>query len=191
MSSGSQKNKPFLLIALTIIIVILFAHFFNWVTILGYTIKPIDLFMDIKPDSLQSLNQSSINNSNAFVSDNYRKNKTANSNSKTLSAGISFKPVNKIITETKNLFIANNRAENYGQQKLNIKDEPITGNLDQMKYFFDALKNSKTEKIRVAMETRVLKGITLLRIYVKIYKMNSEAAESDFYQLLHKIFHSD
>jgi lysophospholipase L1-like esterase len=150
MSSGSQKNKPLLLIALTIIFVILFAHFFNEVTIFGYTIKPINLFMDIKPDSLQSVNKNSINRSSDFVNKNYKIKKAANLKSNTFSAGISFRPFNKIITETKNLFNTNNLAENYKRQNLNIKDEPLTGNLDQMKYFFDALKNSKTEKIRVA-----------------------------------------
>ncbi len=150
MSSGSQKNKPFFLIALTIIFVILFAHFFNGVTILGYTIKPVDLFMDVKPDSLQSVNQNSINRSSDVIDKNYKVKKAANLKSNTLSAGISFKPINRIITETKKLFNENNRAENYERQKLNIKDEPITGNLDQMKYFFEALKNSKTEKVRVA-----------------------------------------
>ena len=150
MSSNIQKNKPLLLIACTIIFVLLFAYFFNGVKILGYTIKPVDLFMDIKPDSLQSYNQNLMPQKSDFVKENYKVNNMKRPNTKTLSAGFSFNPINKIISNTKDLFISQETSLNLVQQKLNIKDEPITGNLNQMNYFFEALRNSKTEKIRVA-----------------------------------------
>ena len=150
MSSESQRNRPLLLIFFTIIFVLLFAHFFNGIKILGYTIKPVDLFIDIKPDSLQSINENSSPNTSEFVETNYNVSNYFDSNTKKYKAGFSLEPAEKIILDTKNLFIPREASLNVVQQKLNIKDEPITGNLDQMKYFFDALGNSKTEKIRVA-----------------------------------------
>jgi lysophospholipase L1-like esterase len=150
MSSETQNNKPLLLIAFTIFFVMFFAYFFNGVTILGYTIKPVDLFMDIKPDSLQSSNQGSFNKMDNFVNRNYQKNKANKYLTTTLSAGFDPEFINKIILNTKYLFFPDETSLGYEQQKLNIKDEPITGNLEQMKYFFEALKEAKTEQVRVA-----------------------------------------
>ena len=150
MSSNTLNNKPLLLIAFTIIFILLFSYFFNGVTIFGYTLKPVDLFMDIKPDSLQSSNQKSFNKAPNFVCENYRKDKISKFNAKTLSAGLTPEFIGSLIINTKNLFSPDKTSLNIEQQKLNIKDEPITGNLDQMKYFFNALKVAKTEKVRVA-----------------------------------------
>ncbi len=150
MSSTAQKNKPLLLIAFTIVFIMLLGYFFNGVTIFGYTIKPVDLFMDIKPDSLQSFNQNSLKDKSDYVEKNYKVNNYTTSKFEKLSAGFSLNPINKIISDTRHLLYQDGKSINFDQQKLNIKDEPITGNLDQMKYFFDELKKSENEKIRVA-----------------------------------------
>jgi hypothetical protein len=46
------KNTPVLIIGLTIILLILLSFIPKDVKVAGGKIKPVDLFMDIKPDSL-------------------------------------------------------------------------------------------------------------------------------------------
>jgi hypothetical protein len=47
-----EKNTPVLLIGLTIILLILLSFIPKDTRIAGSKIKPVDLFMDVKPDSL-------------------------------------------------------------------------------------------------------------------------------------------
>ena len=143
----NQKNRPVLLIALTLIIVIILSHFLNGVTILGYTVKPVDLFMDIKPDSLLSYNSGKIQRNNNFInSTNYNE---FTFNKSVLTASVSFNllhdafekphnPTNDKVSES---------SELDGPANTNVQ---ITGNLDQMKYFFNGLKGSRNQQIRVA-----------------------------------------
>ncbi|MCL5028902.1 MAG: GDSL-type esterase/lipase family protein [Bacteroidetes bacterium] len=143
----NQKNKPVLLIALTIIMVIILSHFLNGVTILGYTVKPIDLFMDIKPDSLLSYNYNSIDKNFNFVdTTNSGKSKFSNS---VFSASVSFDLIREAFEAPHNTDKDNvsETSEAGGPAFTNVQ---LTGNLDQMKYFFNALKESRSQQIRVA-----------------------------------------
>ncbi len=152
MPPKNLKNNPLLLIALTILFVVLISHFLNGVTILGYTVKPVDLFMDIKPDSLLNYNSAVINKNqtkpnyyNAAV-EGYN---SAIPNSSFLCA-VSWHLLKDAIAPDNSFGkkISRDGAE-YSQQP-DFKDVPLTGNLGQMKYFFDALKSTKSQKIRVA-----------------------------------------
>lgn len=149
MPQVSQKNKPVILIGLTILFVLILAHFLNNVTIFGYTIKPVDLFMDIKPDSLQSfnVNKSNTNNkNNKVISLSGMKFNTAD-----LSEDLSLTLINSLIGNKSkdNQNSTSNNAFDY-YQTAQTNNVTLSGNLDQMKYFFDALKNAGKEKIRVA-----------------------------------------
>ncbi len=146
MPKENQKNKPLILIALTVVFVIVISHFINNVTIFGYTVKTIDLFMDIKPDSLQSYNNkvnSIFDNKEASGLFAFNKEKI---DTRDFSASVSFALSHSSINNSDN-----DRSSNaLAYQVPETKDVPLTGNISQMKYFFDALKKAGSEKIRVA-----------------------------------------
>lgn len=47
-----EKNSPLLIVLLTIVFLIILSFLPKEVKVAGLIIKPVDLFMDIKPDSL-------------------------------------------------------------------------------------------------------------------------------------------
>jgi hypothetical protein len=55
-----MKNIPVLLIGLTIVLLILLSFLPSKVKIAGVDIKPVDLFMDIKADSLSNYSDPSL-----------------------------------------------------------------------------------------------------------------------------------
>ena len=139
-------NKPIILIALAIIFIIIFSHFFNGVTILGYTVKPIDLFMDIKPDSLLSYNSSKIDKiNNLQIIHDSKSLKQAS-----LTASVSFDLLEKAFASKNDRNYNENLKPDDDFNDPEFNKVQISGNLDQMKYFFNALKNSRNEKLRVA-----------------------------------------
>lgn len=158
MSFEAPKNKPVLLIGATIIILILLSYIPSGTKILGYEIKPFDLFMDVKPDSLLDYS-SIIGGSNAVAE---KKMNTDAASSKTghatdllsyrsaFASNISFSLIEKafatsMLQPKEETFVSGGSFN--GPE---TKDIALTGNLDQMKYFFDALKKVKSEKVRVA-----------------------------------------
>ena len=156
MDSENQKNRPVLLIAFTILFVIILSHFLGGVSIFGYKIKPVDLFMDIKPDSLISSEYNTHLNLNGDIA---VKNKPEDKD-KTISLGslkfnpeyvksaISARLLEKLFDKKSDVNEVNYAVNYYGQIK--IKDVPLSGDTDQMKYFFEALKKTGSEKIRIA-----------------------------------------
>ncbi len=144
----NQINKPVLLIGLTILFVIILSHFINGVTIFGYTVKPIDLFMDIKPDSLLSYNSPGMIEDNSLSLKFFSHKLKAESAS--LTANISIDLLGKAFSSKRSSGFEDNPNPPAGYSDPKFNNVPISGNLAQMKYFFDALKNSGSEKIRVA-----------------------------------------
>ncbi len=143
----NQKNRPVLLIALTIIFIIIISHFLNGVTILGYTVKPVDLFMDIKPDSLLSYNLNITNKNYGFI--NIAKQNKDKIDNAAFTASVSLNLLKNAFDnpkKTDNDKLADNSYSS-GPAVTNVQ---ISGNLDQMKYFFDALKETRSQQIRVA-----------------------------------------
>jgi hypothetical protein len=49
---NSIKNTPFLIIGLSILLLIIISFLPKNIKVVGIPIKPVDLFMDVKPDSL-------------------------------------------------------------------------------------------------------------------------------------------
>ena len=151
MHSQNQKNKPVILIALTIVFVILLSHFLSGVNILGYSVKPVDLFMDIEPDSLISYNNFNKVNSLEYTFSKLFPDQNKKLHVEALTGSVSLDLIRSLIDgEHKNRQIANLSSETEEYQVPPTNNVPITGNLSQMKYFFDALKKSGSEKIRIA-----------------------------------------
>ncbi|MHB1687664.1 MAG: SGNH/GDSL hydrolase family protein [Ignavibacteriaceae bacterium] len=166
MPLENQKNKPVILIALTILFVIVISYFIGGVTIFGYTIKPADLFMDIKPDSLLSYNNfngnpplcGKSNSVSDYTFSSARGGQKQKLNPAALSASVSFDLIRSLIYGEHNNKPARQQAwqsANYYKDAVDYQEPPtnnvpLSGNVFQMKYFFDALKKAGSEKIRVA-----------------------------------------
>jgi len=152
--TDNKINRPVLLIGLTIVFVLILAHFFNGVTIFGYQIKPVDLFMDIKPDSLLSSNseidikksphQNMITETASSQTSGYTNNLTING--KALAASINYDLIDKAL-ENSGTIIPEANYEIQGVPNTNVQ---IAGNVAQMKYFFEAVRNSKNSQVRIA-----------------------------------------
>jgi lysophospholipase L1-like esterase len=131
--------------------VIVLAHFFNGVTIFGYTIKPVDLFSDIKRDSLVSQNSYQIkDNKNTSIQNNKVDYAAGNQelNASSLTASVDYDLISRLLNNNN----PNQSNSEYTPQPQGVANTnvQIAGNLDQMKYFFDALRNSKNSKVRIA-----------------------------------------
>lgn len=66
----NEKNSPLILLSLTIIFLLILSFLPKVTKIAGLDVKPVDLFMDIKPDSLLILREDAIeNNSENYTGD--------------------------------------------------------------------------------------------------------------------------
>jgi len=155
----NKINRPVLLIGFTLLFVIILSHFLNGITIFGYTVKSVDLFSDVKPDSLVSLNSNQFRqkeipriqeNKNNIVNNTVQ---CQNFNSSSLTASVSFDLISHILNnnnsnESSPEFVPKAQAPQVqGVPTTNVQ---IEGNVDQMKYFFEALKNSRNSRVRIA-----------------------------------------
>jgi len=146
--NDNKLNRPVLLIGLTLLFVIIVSYFLNGVTIFGYTVKTVDLFSDIKPDSLVSYNSNQIKvKETATVPDKiYNSASSQKFSNSSLIASVSYDLISDILID-KYSSANNPELQSQGVANTNVQ---IAGNIDQMKYFFDALKNSKNGRVRVA-----------------------------------------
>ena len=139
-----QNNKPVLLVGLTIVFLITLSYLPKNLTVFGYHVKPVDLFMDIKPDSLLS------SNSNNFIkSQATEQNTNQELKSDKYLASVNY---NLLIDAINNQLKDNEDKANYNAYSNgpDIKFVNISGNTSQLHYFFDALKNAKNQKVRIA-----------------------------------------
>lgn len=124
----NERNRSVLVFSFTIIFTIALSYIPSDLKILNYQAKKVDLFMDIVPDSLleMSKNQSEQN----AIGPNYL---TGSMGKDVLEVLIAFTKSDKLI-------------ENNMVQGDNV---PFSGNVAQMNYFFDALKQAKSKKVRI------------------------------------------
>lgn len=117
------KNHPALLLGITILFVLALSYIPEGTSLLGYKTKMVDLFIDIKPDSL------------LYFNDNFNSEK-----SEEFAFGIAQNDLS---------FSFLNSPEYFNTLVVSPKDMPIEGNTAQLKHFFAAVKNAGTKKIRV------------------------------------------
>jgi lysophospholipase L1-like esterase len=109
--NDNKARKPLYIVALVIAALFVLQFFVKEIKIGSVTIKPFDLFSDVKAETLSEMNAGS------YSADQVS----------TPSAGVE-----------------NALPQAYGQ------NVPITGDVNQLKYFFNALKEAKNGKIRIA-----------------------------------------
>jgi len=139
----NYKNQPIILFCFTILFLIMLSFIPKNLKIFGYQIKPIDLFIDIKPDSL-------LDNSNLlFKIFNKEESNQLKSNKINYTFASLMPVINDVninLKDKKEFENENNKA----LYKYLTKIVGISGNISNLKYFFDALKETKYKQVRVA-----------------------------------------
>lgn len=130
MQNENQINRPFVIIALAVVLLIGISYLPSDTNVLGIPIKPVELFIDIQHDSL-------------FYSQNNFKDFAYN---------------NSYNSNFNNLFINESNSDlTFNESDILFYSSPalqqfvkLSGNVNSLKNFFDALKNSKNNQIRIA-----------------------------------------
>ncbi len=152
----NQRNKPLYLIGLTILFLIALSYLPSNIIIFGYSVKPVDLFMDVKPDSLLDINNISHSNFLTNQKSSYEQvsmdnREAAGFNRHEYTASISLNLINDVLRKFDD---PDKKNTSYNSQitidEIGNSNEKLGGDLSQMKYFFEALKNTKVRKVRVA-----------------------------------------
>jgi len=120
MSNSQEKNSPLIILLLTILLLIIISFLPKDAKIAGIPVKPVDLFMDVKPDSLLNFNDAGFDNPSLFM------------------GKVNSDLILDLIEKVKGVLF--NTAFN----------EYFSGNTAQMSFFYDALKNVKSKNVRIA-----------------------------------------
>ena len=135
---SKERNAPILILGVAIIFLLVLSFIPGDTSILGYKTKPVDFFIDIKPDSL--------------LTQNYENQLDESSNNIKINepflSSVSLSLVKRVGEKISNE--SSKREIRGGNRGVSTKDIPLTGNISQMKYFFQSLKNAKNSKIRIA-----------------------------------------
>ena len=136
MNNENKFRHPLIILVVTIVILyaISFINLDYEIPVINFKLKSVDFLSDIKDINLNE--PSSLNS---------QKNNSAKESLKITQASLDFS----------NLFV---EAVSFFESKTDYTDvlvpqgkkTSITGNVKQLSYFFDALKNSKTKTVRVA-----------------------------------------
>ncbi|MCK9210881.1 MAG: hypothetical protein M0P61_08615 [Ignavibacteriaceae bacterium] len=127
-----EKNRSVLLFSFTIIFTIMLSYIPTDTKILNYQLKKVDLFMDIVPDSLLEFSNNNLEQ-------------------EPLAANLFSASMNKDVIEDLIVYVkALPAGFNESSDEVQIRSIPLSGNVSQMNYFFQALKQAKSKKVRIA-----------------------------------------
>jgi len=145
MKEIKSINRPLIIIGLAIVFLIGMSYIPDGITVFGIEIKKVDILEDLRYDDAdKNLEEKEITaDSIQSFNDNDR---NVNLASISLSASLNF-------SESLVFFIENEYEKFDNVTTHNpptFKNHPLEGNLGQLKYFFDALDNSKKSQVRVA-----------------------------------------
>ncbi len=141
MKEIKSINRPAIIIGLAIVFLIGMSYIPDGITIFGVEIKKVDILEDLRYD--ESEQEQSTQDSIQSFNDN---DGNINLASAPLNASLDFS--NDVISFIENEYEKFESIKTYNQPT--FKNHPLEGNLEQLKYFFDALSNSKKSQIRVA-----------------------------------------
>ncbi len=141
-----QLNKPVFLIGLTILFILLIEFIPSGLNIFGYKTKPVDMFMDIKPDSLIDYGMNSLEQNI-----DEQKVMLAQNDNITTSKYTSALTLDLIKTAFGKPSAERNENETLAPELKKLgASVGLSGNLSQMSYFYNALKKSGSSQVRVA-----------------------------------------
>jgi len=170
-----EKNyfkTPLKILVYIILLLIGITYIPQDVSIFGYTPKKLDIFSDLRSSGTQNsktidkeTNKEKIKNegtNNEFIDPDYvepdSSSEMQNDSSQLFNSQTNAQvnkasmPFVKLITDAAEAFIINKKAKVNPMRASRVKThpQPITGNIGQLRYFFNALKNVKTKKVRIA-----------------------------------------
>ncbi len=143
MVNDFKRSKPVILIGLTIFFLILLSYIPEGVEIMGYKIKPVELFIDIKPDSLFS--QNSKTQKNNLINYNFVP--------EVYTASLSNNLMDKFLEEMNGDENSAKSSKENSNAEFNSRLQsaaPLSGNVSQLSYFYDAIRNARSQQIRIA-----------------------------------------
>ncbi|MFA6596433.1 MAG: hypothetical protein WCS69_01840 [Ignavibacteriaceae bacterium] len=127
-----ERNRSVLLFFFTIIFAIMLSYIPADTKILNYQPKKVDLFMDIVPDSLLDFSTTKLEkespDANLF---------SGSMNNEVIEALFTYAKTSPVEFKDNN-------------ETVQVKSIPLSGNVSQMNYFFQALEHAKSRKVRIA-----------------------------------------
>ncbi|VAX16800.1 hypothetical protein MNBD_IGNAVI01-419 [hydrothermal vent metagenome] len=145
MNKIKSINRPPIIIGLAIVFLIGMSYIPEGITIFGVEIKKVDILEDLRNNSAEEKLEENKNEQDSLRSLN-NENRNANLASVSLNASLD-------VSESIGSFIDNELAKYVNAKRHKtptFKNHPLEGNLEQLKYFFEALGKSKTSQVRVA-----------------------------------------
>lgn len=141
MDDKNLINRPSILIGLTILILIGISYIPEGITIFGFEIKRIDILEDLEEsESFDKIREIDSLQSRLIKKDQI----LFTAASINLSSNI-FKEFNSFINVEYEKLVSNNRTKG-----LQLKNHPLEGNVEQLKYFFEALDSARKKQVRIA-----------------------------------------
>ena len=138
-------DRPPILFGLAILLLIAASYIPEGITIFGIEVKQVDILEDLQPDEFKEELEEKNVIENSFQ--NFDNNKQ-NRNLASINYGLDVNFSKKITYFIKNEYVKIEKRKAY--KAPTFKNHPLEGNLEQLKYFFEALKNSKNSQVRVA-----------------------------------------
>lgn len=135
------KNQPAKIIALTVIFLFVLTFLPKELTVFGIQLKHIDIISSLKENELENYYEGideefeTDNSDDSDSTDTVRFEKNKDNNL-----------IEASVFNLPNVF----NLETYRKKEVIFRNLPIAGNVSQMKYFYNSLKNSNSQKIRVA-----------------------------------------
>lgn len=138
-------NRPAIIIGLTILFLIGLSYIPEGITIFGIEIKQVDVLEDLRSDEKSEGLDEDINMHDSLQSFD---NRNSNINFASVSHGFELNFTKEITHFIENEYLKFEKSRNYNLPT--FKNLPLEGNIEQLKYFFEALNNSKNSQVRIA-----------------------------------------
>ncbi|MBI9071440.1 MAG: hypothetical protein JEY94_07560 [Melioribacteraceae bacterium] len=138
----NYRKQPILILTFTMLILFSLSFLPDELEVFGVSIKHVDIISDLKSDPEEEYYEDDNSGEDTLDIDE-------DDSEEPIEAGITI--LNDAL-ELSSDFVKHesDKIENYLSSNLQFKTLPLKGNTAQMKYFYDALKKSKSEKIRIA-----------------------------------------
>lgn len=142
------NDYPLILTSVVFLIVSILSFFQFQVDISGFTIKNVDIFSDLKEKPKEEQKIEIPKEEDDFFKPQYDVQPNSNNDSRENDTKINEKIRSSII----NLLLSNYQNDTIFVKgsKLVLRNQPIVGNVQQLKFFFDGLNKTKTEVVRIA-----------------------------------------
>ena len=138
-------NRPAIIIGLTIIFLIGISYIPEGFSIFGIEIKQVDILEDLRSEETEEDLDEEINMQDSLQSFD---NENRNINFASILYGLELNSTKEITDFIENKYVKREKSSTYNVPT--FKNSPLEGNLEQLQYFFEALNNSKSSRVRIA-----------------------------------------